>query len=515
MTADMDTIINLFIDIVGADHVNTNPVIITDYAKDLSYTAGKNPACVVFPDKTSEVQAIVRIANEHRVPVVPRSSTVGFHGGGVPIEGGVVIDLRRMNRILEINDRNRYAIIEPGVTFYQLNNELKNRGFRPAKPFLDSPASSVVSSYMERNPAVTAAHFTYGTEHVISYTIVSPSGEAFTVGHPPLENTPASAPDGPGLNFYRIFQGAQGTLGIVTWMIIRLLPLPKRQKLFFFPAESLQRTVEIIRHVQKYELGLECFAMNRFNLSTLVSNEAAEQAESLEKGTYVGHRGATAWDDEQIRQFNALRKRVPSWTGVICLSAIGPIPEEKITYQTKDLNEITSMIGAEPMGTVDGADSLEEILLEELQLSRRMQKRFSYRGACRQLMFYCEPDRVDGLYNAVSEMCDKFQYPVEDIGFYLLPMERARAFYCCIDIYFNPELSDEFSKTLDLFDQTSQRLSEMGAFFDRPYGKWSELVYSKSGTYATYLKQLKHSLDPNNIMNPGKLCFKDNGTRKT
>jgi len=507
MTADRDTIIKFLTDIVGADHVSTDPEKTAGYATDLSFTAGKNPVCVVFPDRTSEVQAIVRMANEHHVPVVPRSSPIGFHGGGIPIEGGIVIDLRRMNRILEINDRNRYAIIEPGVTFYQLHSELKNRGFRPAKPFLDSPASSMVSSYMERNPAATAAHFTYGTEHVISYTLVSPTGETFTVGHPPLENTPASAPDGPGLNFYRLFQGAQGTLGIVTWMIIRLLPKPKRQKIFFFPAESLRRTVEIIRHVQKYELGLECFAMNRFNLSVLVSNDTGDQSESLEKGTYVGHRGAVAWDDAQVQQFNALRKRFPPWTGVICLSAIGPIPEEKIAYQTKDLTEITSMIGVEPMEILDGADYLEKIILKELKLSRRMQKRFGYRGASRQLMFYCEPDRVDELNAAVSDMCEKFLYPVEDMGFYLLPMERARAFYCCIDLHFDPERSDEFSNTLDLFDQMSQRLAEKGAFFDRPYGKWSEIVYSKSGTYEIYLKHLKHSLDPNNIMNPGKLCF--------
>ncbi len=279
-----------------------------------------------FQIRVSEIQAIVALANEYRIPVVPRSSLVGLHGAGIPTEKGIVVDLNRMNRILEVNARNWYAIIEPGVTFRQLNDELEGRGFRTAKPFLDPPSASVVSAYMERNPAVTAADFTYGSEHVISYTVVSPTGKVFTVGHPPLENTPASAPDGPGLNFYRIFQGAQGTLGIVAWMIIRLLPVPKKQKVFFFPSPDVRRTVEIIRTIQKYELGLECLAMNNFNWSVLPLQEADGQRETLAQGTYIENAGAPSWDRTQIEQFETLRKTMPPWAVAICLSAVGPIP---------------------------------------------------------------------------------------------------------------------------------------------------------------------------------------------
>jgi FAD/FMN-containing dehydrogenase len=507
MSAARDNIFNILVDIVGEDHVVADPEKIASYATDLSFTSGKKPIWIVFPESTVDIQALVRMANANQVPIVPRSSSVGFHGAGIPVEEGVVIDLRRMNRIVEINDRNRYVIIEPGVTFLQLHKALKSHGFRPAKPFLDSPASSVVSSFMERNPVATAADFTYGTEHVISYTLVSPTGENFTVGHPPLENTPASAPDGPGLNFYRLFQGAQGTLGIVTRMIIRVLPIPKQQKVFFFPSSSLTRTVEIIQRVQKYELGLECFVMNQFNLAVLASICSEDQIEALEKGTYVGSQGAATWGDTQIQRFNVLRKTLPAWTGVICLSALGPIPGEKIAYQTIDLAEIAGQIGVEPMTTIGGADSLNQLIGEELLFSRRMQKRFGYRGVCRQMMFLCEPDRAVEFNATVLEVCEKALYPVEDVGFYLLPMERARAFYCCADLHFNPDDPDESARIVSLFDQLSENLVEMGAVFDRPYGKLAKLVYNRSGTYATYLKQIKRSIDPNNIMNPGKLCF--------
>lgn len=514
MTSDRDLIFDALIEIVGEDYVTKNSETTANYARDLSFIQGKKPDYVVFPKRTSDIQAIVKMANAESVPIVPRSSPVSFHGAGIPTEGGIIIDLRGMDRIHEINDRNRYAIIEPGVTFLQLQQELKKHGFRLAKPFLDSPSSSVVSSYMERNPVATAADFTYGTEHIISYKLVSPLGEVFTVGHPPLDNTPASAPDGPGLNFYRIFQGAQGTLGIVTWMVIRVLPVPKRQKIFFFSSTSLARTVEIIRHLQKYELGLECFAMNQFNLSILASSVSDDVAKTLEEGSYVGPRGAIAWDDAQLQQFNDMRIKLPPWTGMICLSAVGPIPEEKIAYQTEDLTEIAAIIGAELKSTVDGANFLEGLILEELLFSRRMQLRFGYKGASCQIMFYSEPDRLDAVNEVVLKFCNKFQYPVGDLGFFILPIERARAFYCCLDLHFRPNDPDESSRVLGLFDGLSRKLAEKGAFFDRPYGKWATFVYEHSGTYAHYLKEIKRAIDPNNIMNPGKLCFHENGNKE-
>jgi FAD/FMN-containing dehydrogenase len=462
---------------------------------------------VVFPKTTAEVQEVVKLANEHCAPVVPRSSAVSLHGASIPKEGGILLDLTGMNQIVEVDDRNWYAIIEPGVTFRQLSDQLEDHGFRVAAPLLDPPSASVVSSYMERNPVTTAADFTFGAEHVISYTIVAPNGDTFTVGHPKMENAPAGAPDGPGLNFYRIFQGAEGTLGIVTQMIVRVLPLPKAKKLVFFPCESVERAVEIIRRVQKSELGLECFALNNFNLAALLLKETKDQEQSLKAGTYIGVRGATPWTDEQLDQFYDIRSQLPPWTVVLSLSAVGPIPEEKIAYQELDLKEAMAEIGAEAKPTVGGVAALDKLLMDELLLPWRMQKRFGYRGSCHQIMFSSAPDRVEEFEWTVSQAASERHYPLEDIGIFLLPMERARGFYCSYDLHCDLDDEEETEVVKDIFDEIGEDLVEAGAFFDRPYGKWAELVYSRAGTYTEYLKKLKRELDPNNIMNPGKLCF--------
>ncbi len=503
-----DVVISRLADIVGESHLTADQSITTLYTKDHNFISGETPNCVVFPNSATEVQAIVRLANECRIPIVPRSSSIGLHGAGIPTEKGIVVDLKRMNRILEIDERNWYAVIEPGVTFHQLNKELEKKGFRPAKPFLDPPSASVVSTYMERTPVVTAADFTYGSEHVISYTVVTPNGETFTVGHPPLENTPASAPDGPGLNFYRLFQGAQGTLGIVTWMIIRLLPIPKKEKIFFFPCPTLGRLVELVRAVQKYELGLECLAMNNFNWSVLPVDEISGQTELLKNGEYIGRQEAPCWERSQTRQFEDLRDKTPPWVVAIRLAAVGPIPEEKIAYQEADLKEVAAKIGANPQTIVEGTGDLCRLVSDELALSWRMQKRFGYKGSCRQLMFYAPPDQVAPYYEILIETAAKFHYPTEDIGFFLLPIERARAFFCSVDLHLNPNDEDESIRIEKLYNQLASNLLEKGAFFDRPYGKLADMVYGRTGMYSKYLKKLKDTIDPNGIMNPGKLCFR-------
>jgi hypothetical protein len=504
---EKDKVLEKLIALLGSEYVISDPEKTGIYSYDQSFAPRRNPLYAVLPDSSSQVQEIIKLANEHRIPVVPRSSVVSLHGASIPTEGGIVVDLKRMSRILEINERNWYVIIEPGVSFLKLQSELHKKGFRAAAPLLDPPSISVVSSYMERNPVSTAADFIYGMEHIISFTIISPTGEPFTIGHPPLKNTPASAPDGPGLNFYHLFQGAQGTLGIVTWMILRVLPLPKARKVFFFPAPSMDKAIEIIHRIQKKELGLECFALNNFNLACMILAEAPEQREALQKGSYIGPQGAIPWSKEQMGQFTNIKKSLPPWTVVLCLSAGGPIPEEKIAYQELDLKEAVDDIGAEPRGTVGGIAGLNKLFRDELLNPWRMQKRYGYRGTCHPIMFCSRSERLNGLAQVLARATQKYQYPLEDVGMFLLPMERGRSFYCSYDLHCNKTEREEYSRVRDLFDKVSGDLLDQGAFFDRPYGKWASMVYDRAGTYTEYLKKIKAEIDPNHIMNPGKLCF--------
>jgi FAD/FMN-containing dehydrogenase len=300
--------------------------------------------------------------------------------------------------------------------------------------------------------------------------------------------------------------GAQGTLGIVVRMAIRLLALPDAQKVLFIPADTVERTVEIIQRIERKELGLECLALNSFDLAALVVEDPT-QDEKLRKGKYIGTRGAKPWAAEQITQFEKLRESLPPWTVAICLTGWSRRSEEKLEYQELDIRDLAVELGFEIKNTVGGVSGLDKIIKEEVLLPWRMQKRFGYKGSCHGLMFHARPDTVPALEAAISEVATRYHYPTGDIGGYLLPIERARTIYCEYDLHCNLDDPVDSQRVKELYEEASKVLADRGAFFDRPYGPWAEVMYSRAGAYTEYLKRVKKQLDPNNIMNPGKLCF--------
>ena len=142
------------IKIVGAENVIDDPVTLDVYSRDHSFTPPMKPLMVVKPGNADEVQGIVKWANQTKTPLVPVSSgPPHFRGDSVPsAEGAVVVDLSGMNRIIMMDRRNRVAIIEPGVTFSELQPELAKEGLRLSMPLLPRASKSVLGSLLEREP---------------------------------------------------------------------------------------------------------------------------------------------------------------------------------------------------------------------------------------------------------------------------------------------------------------------------------------------------------------------------
>jgi FAD/FMN-containing dehydrogenase len=492
--------------IVGTDNAFDDPFVLDSYSRDQSFVSPRRPNYVVRPGKVEEVQEIVRMANSHMMPVIPYSSGTDFHGGAIPDHGGILIDLQRMNKIDYIDERNWHAQIEPGVTYAQLQPELEKRKLRVAAPITSPPSASILVDYLERNPVITAADFIFGNELFSTYDVVMPNGDLFTIGHPPSSKVRAMAPDGPALDFYRLFMGAQGTLGIVVRMAIRLLALPDAQRVLFIPADTVERTVEIIQRIERKELGLECLALNSFDLAALLVDDPTQE-EKLRKGKYIKTTGAKPWAIEQVSQFEKIRENLPAWTIIICLTGWARRFEEKLNYQELDIRDLGVELGFDIKNTVGGISGLDKIIKEEVLLPWRMQKRFGYKGSCHGLMFHARPDTMATLEAAILEAACKHNYPTNNIGGYLLPIERARTIYCEYDLHCNLDNSLDTEQVKAFFGEVSKVLVDNGAFFDRPYGPWSEVMYSRAGAYTEYLKRVKQQLDPNNVMNPGKLCF--------
>jgi FAD/FMN-containing dehydrogenase len=496
--------------IVGPDNFADDEHSLDRYSKDQSFTSLQRPDFVLEPATREEVQEIVSVANEDKVPVVPVSSGTHFFGAAIPSRGGIVVDLKRMNRILLVNTREWNTTIEAGVTYRQLAEELDREGFRIATPLFALPSASAVSTLIQRNHPTTATDFSYGNELIMGYELVLPNGDHFNVGKQAVGGPMkyVAQPTGPGLNFWRLFQGACGTLGIVTSMAVKILKKPKLRKVHFWPCKDLEEAVKVIRITQRRELGLECFALNRFNLAVFVLSCDRDERKALEEGTYVGECGAPRWSDAQRAEFQKLLGLLPPWMVVIVSSGFERRPEEKIAYEEEDLKELGSKeIGVDPEEEVRGVPDLAEELLKDTERPTRMQKRFGFKGSVQPLSFYGESRKASFFEGLIHKMASEFGVPFEEIGGFILPIERARAVFCQFDLHCDSGNAQEKEKTETLLKVASERLIDEGAFFDPPYGIWADMMYSRAGTYAEYLKRVKKELDPNGIMNPGKLCF--------
>jgi FAD/FMN-containing dehydrogenase len=501
-----DSIYNDLVKIVGPGNVSFDPDILELYSQDQSFAPKRSPDFVITPKDTIEVQEIVRIANNYRVPVTPRSSGTDYCGGAVPNHGGLLIDLRKMNKILNLDKRNWNVTIEPGVTFAHIQEELRAHDLRAATPLVP-PSASVLSTYLEGGPMLNAADFMYGNELIMAMEIILPSGDIFNTGKPALQGSAPASPFGPGLNFYRLFQSAQGTLGIVTKMTIKVIPLPKLRRILFLPFNNIENALKAIKAIQRRQIGSECLAFNSFNLAAILAKEDPGDTELLKKGNYIGYKGARKWPDRQREDFQSLRKILPPWTVVLCCSGYNRLPEEKIRYELEDAREAVADVGGVPQHSIGGISGLEEIILDELLQPWRFQKKFGYKGTCHGLFFYSKIENVPIYEKVILEVACKHDYSSSEIGGYVLPIERGRAIYCEYDFHCDPNNPEDREKVRKLFSEVSEELINLGAFFDRPYGPWAEMVYRRAGLYTEYLRRIKRQLDPNNIMNPGKLCF--------
>jgi FAD/FMN-containing dehydrogenase len=478
------------LEIVGADNFSDDLAVLETYSKDFSLVLAGMPNYVVKLKRVEEVQKIVNLANEHLIPVVPTSSAVHFQGAAIPKQGGIVIDLTGMNQVLEVDELNRRVRLEAGVTWKQITDELAKKGFRMVMPLLPHASRSVVTDYLDRE-VITNTVYDYG-EPLQSMEVVWPTGEIFRTGSASVTGYPDSPskganPSGPGLDFYRFLQGAQGTFGVVTWANLKIEHLPKIDKILFAPVNALDHTLEFLYRILRIRIGQECLLLNNVNLAAIIAED---------------------WPSD----FERLKASLPPWTLIMVISGMRRRPEEKIEYEENALgsvlrNEYPDIPLADHL---PGFPGLGKKLLPMLRKPWPAEKTYwknLFRGSCQSLFFITRPVLAPKFIDRVAELADKHGYPASDIGGYIQPIEHNRACHIEFDFFYNPDSSPEMERVRSLYHDTAKVLLDEGALFTRPYGELAKLVYERADGYAAILKRVKKVFDPNNIMNPGTLCF--------
>ena len=213
-----DKIISELKAIVGPEHLLTSPEERWCYAFDATDRAAM-PDLVVFPGSAAEVAAVVRLAHAHRFPVVPRGAGTGRSGGSVPINGGVVVVLTRLNRILEISRADLVAVVEPGVILSRLKAAVDAEGlYYPPDP-ASADFCTIGGNVAECAGGAVAVQYGVTRDYVLGLEVVLPTGELITAGTRTMKGVV-------GYDLTRLFLGSEGTLGVITRITLRLVSKP-------------------------------------------------------------------------------------------------------------------------------------------------------------------------------------------------------------------------------------------------------------------------------------------------
>jgi glycolate oxidase len=207
--------------LLGERYVLHTPYDLMLYEYDASIDRS-TPDIVVLPATTEDVAAIVKIAARYHVPVVPRGAGTGLSGGAIPIYGGIVIIFTRMNRILEIDCDNLRAVVQPGLVNLHLSNELNPDGFYYVPDPSSQRACTIGGNVGENAGGPHTLIYGVTTNHVLGLEVVTPEGEIIQVG--------GWTQDTPGYDLTGLIIGSEGTLCIVTKIIVRIVHLPEAVK---------------------------------------------------------------------------------------------------------------------------------------------------------------------------------------------------------------------------------------------------------------------------------------------
>ncbi len=208
--------------VVGRDGLIADPAEILVFQYDASdeAIAGKHlPDFVVLPRSAEQVVEVVRIAREAGLPVTPRGAGTGLAGGAIAAQGGIVVALTRMDRILEINERDGYAIVEPGVINLDLSQTTMPRGYFFAPDPSSQRACTIGGNIANNSGGPHCLKYGVTSPHILGLEVVLPSGEKIWTGGPAAET--------PGIDLTGVLVGSEGTLGIVTKAMVKLTRNPE------------------------------------------------------------------------------------------------------------------------------------------------------------------------------------------------------------------------------------------------------------------------------------------------
>jgi D-lactate dehydrogenase (cytochrome) len=441
-----------------AERCSTAMVVREQHGRDESaFTSVPPPAAVVFAESTADVAAVVKACAEHRVPVIPFGVGSSLEGHLLAVQGGVSIDLTRMNRVLSINAEDLTVTVQPGVTRKQLNEEIKSTGlFFPIDPGADATIGGMSATRASGTNAVR-----YGTmrENVLALEVVTASGEVIRTG---TRAKKSSA----GYDLTRLFVGSEGTLGVITEVTLKLYPVPEAMSAAVCSFPGIAEAVQAV--IQTIQLGVPIARVELIDANTVrMVNQYAKLGLREEAMLLMEFHGSPAGVKEQAETVQEIAREHQGQD-----FAWASTPEERTKLWTARHNAYFAAVQSRPGCRAISTDTC-------VPISRL----------------------ADCLLDSVKEADDS------GLTYFLVGHVGDGNFH--FGYLIDPNDPKEWATAEGLNQKLVQRALRLGGTCTGEHGvglhKMDFLVDEAGEGAVAMMRTIKHALDPHNIMNPGKV----------
>ena len=455
----MSNITQLLAEIVGANYISSQPEEAYFYARDPGLMPPHKPDYVVVPKTAEEIQKIVRLANKEKIPIVPMGGGMSLTGLIIPLMGGIVIDMKRMNRILEVSEKARYVIVEGGTSHGFLRSYLEKNYPRLRHSIPDAPATvTIAANVVIHGQGRLTQQYGFNSDMVAGLEVVLPSGEICKIGScsisPDWFSKGAPLPDLSGL-----FLGWFGATGIITKVALRLYPRKRLRDVEIFVTDKEDLVPEIVNELTHTEMAediliftqpLPLMFKDNHHMSIYITGDTDEELEFKRK---------MIWD--------AFDRFIKSKDGgfMWVQPAMKPTFLEMPQTSASRLADVKKGGGFEYSGPIIVVERYPECSRKLEELASRYDLAYSGmvriigRGHCMMFGFAFTFNRAD------TDMMERVRKALQEVSNYVLSIGG---------VFWKPTVEEQ-RMAIEKMDPNTRNL----------------------------IKMIKKNLDPNGIMNPG------------
>lgn len=445
-------------DIVGKENVLKSKEDLICYSYDAQLKEAL-PDAIVIPEDKHQISEVLKYANKEGIPVIPRGAGTGLAGGSVPVEGGIVLLLKKLNRIIDIDKDNLLAVVEPGVVTAELQNRVDEMGLM-YPPYPSSYKTSTIGGNVATN-AGGLRGLKYGVtkDYVLALEVVSPMGEIFKTGSKTLKSVS-------GYDMTRLITGSEGTLGIITQITLKLLPRPEFTKSMLAVFEDIRQASKTVTEIVNG--GIIPVALEIMDKTTISAVEdfkhigLPKDADAVLLIEVDGVKGAVEKEAEKVA-------RIAKENGAVSVKI------------AEDESERTSLWEARASALPALARIRPTTILEDATVPR---------------------SKITQMITAVQEIAEKYQMQIGTFG-------HAGDGNLHPTILTDEKDAEEMERVEKAIEEIFKKTLSLGGTLTGEHGigiSKARFLKLETGDEALKIMQgIKKTLDPNNILNPGKI----------